>query len=192
MRKLGQIMMILLGILFVLPSCNDDDDDSYYLEVDEEWQALNTSVFNLRVEDDSVEYIYSESGNGRILYKVLKEGEGTETIYYTSNVNCYYKGCFITDDDGNLVENRDSVLTQGKVFDSCIRGEDDAFNTDVSDVIDGWSTALQHMHVGDIWEVWVPYSLGYGTTGTITSDGDTIKPYTTLVFQIEVKSIEEQ
>ena len=134
--------------------------------------------------------INSESGNGQIICKILKKGEGTETIYYTSKVNCYYKGCFVTNEDGEVVADRDSVLTQGEVFDSRLRenGDDKVlFEVDDSGLRDGFATALQHMHEGDIWEVWMPYQLGYGVSGY-----DDIKPYTTLVFQIEVTDIVEQ
>ena len=66
--------------------------------------------------DTSLFTINSESGNGQIICKILKKGEGTETIYYTSKVNCYYKGCFVTNEDGEVVADRDSVLTQGEVL----------------------------------------------------------------------------
>lgn len=95
----------------------------------------------------------------------------------------------MTNEDGNVISDRNNVLAQGEVFDSALReNSDDPLETSVSGVVDGWTTALQHMHEGDIWEVWVPYQLGYGVSGY----GDNIKPYTTLVFQVEVKEIVEQ
>lgn len=185
------IVMWIAGLALV--ACSDDDSNSWYLPVDEAWREANVNAFEQRANDEGIEYINSQSNNGRILYKVLKKGEGTEQIYYTSQVECYYKGCFIADENGNYIQNRDSVLSQGEVFDSRLReGDDDPFLFTVgSDVVDGWSTALQHMHEGDIWEVWIPYSLGYGVNGNVNGT-DTIKPYTTLVFQIEVADIVEQ
>lgn len=186
------IVMWIAGLALV--ACSDDDSNSWYLPVDEAWREANVNAFEQRANDEGIEYINSQSNNGRILYKVLKKGEGTEQIYYTSQVECYYKGCFIADENGNYIQNRDSVLSQGEVFDSRLReNDDDPFLFTVgSDVVDGWSTALQHMHEGDIWEVWVPYSLGYGVNGNVSQAGDTIQPYTTLVFQIEVVDIVEQ
>lgn len=185
------IVMWIAGLALV--ACSDDDSNSWYLPVDEVWREANVNAFEQRANDEGIEYINSQSNNGRILYKVLKKGEGTEQIYYTSQVECYYKGCFIADENGNYIQNRDSVLSQGEVFDSRLReNDDDPFLFTVgSDVVDGWSTALQHMHEGDIWEVWIPYSLGYGVNGNVNGT-DTIKPYTTLVFQIEVADIVEQ
>lgn len=54
----------------------------------------------------------------------------------------------------------------------------------INGVIDGFSTALQHMKEGDIWEIWVPWELGYGSSGSGSIPG-----YTTLVFEIELMEI---
>lgn len=193
MKKYWHITWMLVVMLFTLAACSDDDENE--IVIDEAWKEINLAAFDARLQDaktdTSLFTINSESGNGQIICKILKEGEGTETIYYTSKVNCYYKGCFVTNEDGEVVADRDSVLTQGEVFDSRLRenGDDKVlFEVDDSGLRDGFATALQHMHEGDIWEVWVPYQLGYGVSGY----GDNIKPYTTLVFQVEVKEIVEQ
>ncbi len=192
MKKYWHITWMLVVMLFILAACSDDDENE--IVIDEAWKEINLAAFDARLQDaktdTSLFTINSESGNGQIICKILKKGEGTETIYYTSKVNCYYKGCFVTNEDGEVVADRDSVLTQGEVFDSRLRenGDDKVlFEVDDSGLRDGFATALQHMHEGDIWEVWMPYQLGYGVSGY-----DDIKPYTTLVFQIEVTDIVEQ
>ena len=192
MKKYWHITWMLVVMLFTLAACSDDDENE--IVIDEAWKEINLAAFDARLQDaktdTSLFTINSESGNGQIICKILKKGEGTETIYYTSKVNCYYKGCFVTNEDGEVVADRDSVLTQGEVFDSHLRenGDDKVlFEVDDSGLRDGFATALQHMHEGDIWEVWMPYQLGYGVSGY-----DDIKPYTTLVFQIEVTDIVEQ
>ncbi len=192
MKKYWHITWMLVVMLFTSAACSDDDENE--IVIDEAWKEINLAAFDARLQDaktdTSLFTINSESGNGQIICKILKEGEGTETIYYTSKVNCYYKGCFVTNEDGEVVADRDSVLTQGEVFDSRLRenGDDKVlFEVDDSGLRDGFATALQHMHEGDIWEVWMPYQLGYGVSGY-----DDIKPYTTLVFQIEVTDIVEQ
>lgn len=192
MKKYWHITWMLVVMLFTLAACSDDDENE--IVIDEAWKEINLAAFDARLQDAKTDTalftINSESGNGQIICKILKKGEGTETIYYTSKVNCYYKGCFVTNEDGEVVADRDSVLTQGEVFDSRLRenGDDKVlFEVDDSGLRDGFATALQHMHEGDIWEVWMPYQLGYGVSGY-----DDIKPYTTLVFQIEVTDIVEQ
>ncbi len=49
----------------------------------------------------------------------------------------------------------------------------------VGSLIDGYTTALQRMHIGDRWRVYVPYTLAYGT-----SDYNSIPGYSTLVWDI--------
>ena len=79
------------------------------------------------------EQLSSQSNAGFILYKVLKTGESKEPIYYTSKVECYYKGTFI-----------DGTVFDDKSFEAGAPAE-----LTVSDMVDGFATALQNMHPGD-------------------------------------------
>jgi FKBP-type peptidyl-prolyl cis-trans isomerase FklB len=56
----------------------------------------------------------------------------------------------------------------------------------VDAVLEGFATALQHMHRGDHWRVTIPYQLGYGT-----SDYNSIPGYSTLIFDIRLVDFEE-
>ena len=193
MRKFLNLTWLVLLFGIVLASCNKDDDN--ILAVDEDWKKANGEAFTLRglnLEKSGFKKLDSQSGDGYILYRVIEEGTDTTKIYYTSTVKAYYKGCLIKDEDGNLIEDLDSVLTKGVVFDQKMDEEGyDPAEFKVSGVVDGWATALQHMHVGDRWEVWIPYQLGYGIAGS--SNGPvTILPYSTLVFDMEVAEITEQ
>jgi FKBP-type peptidyl-prolyl cis-trans isomerase FklB len=72
-------------------------------------------------------------------------------------------------------------LLDGTVFDSSVeRGEPITFG--VSEVIPGWTEALQLMKEGDKWTLYIPYNLGYGERGA----GPQIPPYSTLVFDVEL------
>lgn len=100
-------------------------------------------------------------------YKVLVEGTGAKPKA-SDKVKVHYHG----------------TLIDGTVFDSSIdRGEPITFG--VTDVIKGWTEALQLMPVGSKWMVYIPYDLAYGSR-----DAGTIKPYSTLVFEIELLDIE--
>ncbi|NLX56586.1 MAG: FKBP-type peptidyl-prolyl cis-trans isomerase [Planctomycetaceae bacterium] len=101
-------------------------------------------------------------------YKVLKKGEGP-VPKATDTVRTHYHGTFLN----------------GQVFDSSLeRGEPAEFP--VNRVIPGWTEALQLMHVGDKWQLFVPSKLAYGKRGT--PDG-AIPPDSTLVFEVELLEI---
>ena len=101
-------------------------------------------------------------------YKVINNGGGS-IPKTTDKVKVHYTG----------------KLIDGTVFDSSVeRGEPSTFG--VTQVIKGWTEALQLMSVGDKWEVYIPSSLAYGVRGK----GPKIGPNTTLVFEVELLGIE--
>lgn len=76
------------------------------------------------------------------------------------------------------------TLIDGQVFDSSVeRGEPATFP--VNGVIPGWVEALQLMNTGSKWRLFIPSDLAYGDRGA----GDKIKPFSTLIFEIELLSI---
>jgi FKBP-type peptidyl-prolyl cis-trans isomerase FklB len=103
-------------------------------------------------------------------YKVLTAGTSNQHPTITDKVTTHYHG----------------TLIDGTVFDSSVdRAKPATFP--VSQVIRGWVEALQLMQVGDKWELYIPYDLAYGNRG----QGKFIKPYSTLVFQVELLSIDK-
>ena len=104
MKRFGYILAMLFGLLFVGSACSDDDDDNT-LEVDEVWKAQNEDAFAAQAQNPEFQKLESQSGAGYILYKVLKQGESTEQIYWNSQVEVYYKGTLIDGtvfDDGSF------------------------------------------------------------------------------------------
>ena len=84
-----------------------------------------------------------------------------------------------------VVVNYSGRLVNGQVFDSSYaRGE--PLNIPVNRVIPGWTEALQMMSVGSKWQLVVPSNLGYGANGA----GDLIPPHSTLIFDVELVSID--
>lgn len=76
------------------------------------------------------------------------------------------------------------TLIDGSEFDSSIkRGTPAEFS--VGGVITGWTEALQLMPVGSKFKLYLPQSIAYGATGA----GDVIKPYSTLIFEVELLEI---
>lgn len=81
--------------------------------------------------------------------------------------------------------NYHGTLIDGKVFDSSVdRGEPITFG--VTQVIPGWTEALQMMPVGSKWILYVPYNLAYGDR-----DGGPIPAYSNLIFEVELLDIEK-
>jgi FKBP-type peptidyl-prolyl cis-trans isomerase FklB len=99
-------------------------------------------------------------------YKVIKMGTG-EKPTAESTVRVHYTGSTI---DGNE-------------FDTSRKGEPVEFP--LANVIAGWTEALQLMPVGSRFMVWLPSELAYGPNGA----GDAIKPFSTLVFDVELIGI---
>ena len=76
------------------------------------------------------------------------------------------------------------TLTDGTVFDSSVeRGEPVVFG--VTQVIPGWTEALQLMPVGSKWKIYLPSEIAYGERGA----GRDIGPNTALVFEVELLEI---
>ncbi len=86
--------------------------------------------------------------------------------------------------------NRSSVVTvhytgktiNGKTFDSSRGGVAPAFR--LRELIPGWIIALQQMHVGDKWEVYIPAEQAYGKSSQPGIPGGS-----TLIFEIELLSV---
>lgn len=102
-----------------------------------------------------------------VLYRVLETGQGNNTPRLNSIVSVHYKG----------------TLIDGREFDnSWKRNCPEAFR--LNEVIEGWQIALQQMHTGDRWIIYIPYIVGYGTR----SSGP-IPAYSTLIFEVQLLSI---
>ncbi|MBR1929257.1 MAG: FKBP-type peptidyl-prolyl cis-trans isomerase [Paludibacteraceae bacterium] len=76
-------------------------------------------------------------------------------------------------------------LIDGTIFDSSYkRGESITFG--LNQVIKGWTEGLQLMSIGSKYKFFIPYQLGYGAQGA----GNSIPPYATLIFTVELLGIE--
>lgn len=102
-------------------------------------------------------------------YKVIDAGKGAQPKA-TDTVTVDYEG----------------TLINGKVFDSSYaRGKPAQFP--VNQVIPGWTEALQMMHTGATWMLYIPSNLAYGTQGAPMAG---IGPNTVLIFKVHLISIQ--
>jgi FKBP-type peptidyl-prolyl cis-trans isomerase FklB len=108
--------------------------------------------------------ITTESG---LQYEVITSGDGAKPTT-ADQVTVHYHG----------------MLTDGTVFDSSVdRGQPATFG--VTQVITGWTEALQLMSIGDKWKLTIPAGLAYGDQGA----GGMIGPGATLVFEVELLGV---
>ena len=100
-------------------------------------------------------------------YKVLVKGNGEVPL-----------------EDQKVQVNYEGRLIDGTVFDASARHGDKPSEFKPNQVIKGWTEALTMMPVGSKWQLFIPYYLAYGNR----SAGE-IKPYSTLIFDVELVGI---
>jgi len=101
-------------------------------------------------------------------YEILTEGSGNKPAA-TDSVTVHYHG----------------TLIDGTVFDSSVmRGQPATFG--VHQVIPGWTEALQLMNTGAKFRLYIPQELAYGAH---PHPGGPIKPYSALIFDVELLEI---
>lgn len=131
-------------------------------ELYKDWIAQNEDFLAKNKEKQGV----TTTASG-LQYEVIKMGNGPKPTT-ESTVKVHYVG----------------TLIDGTEFDSSRkRGEPAEFP--ILGVIPGWTEALQLMPVGSTFRLFIPQDLAYGATGA----GDVIKPFSTLIFEVELLEI---
>lgn len=130
----------------------------------EELRIKNNRWLAINAQEDGVEML--KSG---LQYRIIKEGKGALATE-NSEVEVHYEG----------------RLIDGKVFDSSYaRNQTATFRP--TQVIKGWTEALQMMPEGSVWELYIPYFLAYGENGN-----QNIPPYSTLIFKVELIKVKSE
>ena len=189
---LGRVGGLLLILLLAL-SCSESDDE----EANEyaNWQARN-DVFFLSLEDSLRMAPASSLASEAFAWKKIKsftkdentEGAVTDYIYvkqleqgyggvsplYTDSVRVSYRGRLIPS----------ATYPTGYIFDQTYTGDYSLSTTGVtgnvvSGYVNGFATAIMHMHEGDRWRVYIPYQLGYGAT-----EKNNIPAYSVMIFDV--------
>ena len=147
--------------------------DKYFADVEKK-QKAETAAVNAAMKQEGEEFLAANAlkDGVKVLpsglqYKVIKEGTGRRPGK-TSRVKCHYEGRFIN----------------GSKFDSSYdRQQPAVFGLD--QVIPGWTEGLQLMPEGSRYELYIPYTLGYGESGAPGA----IPPYSALVFTVELLEV---
>ncbi|MBC7570257.1 MAG: FKBP-type peptidyl-prolyl cis-trans isomerase [Spirosoma sp.] len=134
-------------------------------------ESMKESAENKKIGDEFLTANKAKAGvtttASGLQYSIEKEGTGPKPTS-TDRVKVHYAG----------------KLLDGTEFDSSVkRGQPAEFG--VTQVIKGWTEALQLMPVGSKWKLYIPSDLAYGDRGA----GADIKPGSTLVFDVELLDI---
>ena len=187
LKTVVYILLPFIGGGWVGVSCSESDDtvDQY-----ENW-PLRNNLFYASLEDSlkngdgtwmkfksfsknpstklgaNTDYIYV-----KVVTTGYEKASETESPLYNDSVRISYIGRLIP----TVYE------PEGTVFDSTVYGKynlktNATRNFQVSELVDGMSTALMHMHRFDTWRVYIPWNLGYGATAS-----GTIPACSTLIF----------
>ena len=193
--KIHLIILYLLALLApvgLLSSCSESDNEE---EEFPNWKKTNEQYFNNLyamakssadmgdkswkvIRQWSLEESTAKDPYDYIVVNVLENGTGSGCPLYTDSVKVHYEGRLLPS----------TSYPDGYVFDKSFTGEFNPAtalpaNFAVSGMIDGFTTALQYMHIGDRWKVYIPYQLGYGSSAS-----GSIPAYSTLVFDVTLVS----
>ena len=185
------ILMLAWAVLTVLPmalltSCSESDEeytefdnwqernDTYFNEVYNRAKSINSGEWRVYLQWSLNEDVASKAED-HIVVQVLESGTGSDCPLYTDSVQIHYSGRLMPS----------ASYPEGYEFDkSWVSTYNVAtskpYSGRVYSFVDGFATALQHMHVGDHWKVYIPYRLGYG------SSSSSIPAYSTLIFDLRL------
>ena len=209
---MNKIIYLLFAVLplFGLVACEDNLDSIESTEFSADWVNRNQTFFFERMDEAKQavkeaqatygeqweehcdwrifrSYMKPEGGNvmDSICVKIIERGEGQTVPLYSDQAKLNYMGHLIP------TENHPN----GFVFDhsSLYADEDYVFDPNfaapvtmvVGNTIEGFSTAIQHMHTGDRWMVYIPSLLGYGAVAQ-----NAIPQFSTLVFDVQLVSFQ--
>lgn len=171
----SNLKMAAYGLLRLGHSVLKSHQPAHFLRLSNTYRALHATPIRLLSSDNTLwlaekaedpEVVTLDSG---LMYKVLAQGlEGAPSPGLHSPCVCHYEGC----------------LVDGTIFDSSrARGSPATFAP--SQVIPGWTEALQLMKEGDHVELYIPSELAYGSAGA----GGVIPPNAALMFSLELLQV---
>ena len=176
----------LLTLLPLFVSCSDEVDEetdeyanwqtrneAYIADIAAKYPRLKSFTKDQNAEGAVSDYIYYEVLEHN---EALEQGDVTECPFYSDTVRISYRGRLMPT----------TSYPDGYVFDQTFKDEFSWQTTGVNTYpaagfVDGFTTALQHMHRGDRWRIYIPYQLGYKKAGKSSAG---VPGYSTLVFDI--------
>ncbi len=155
------------------------------MDVQQAQQTANTMITKIRANNMMKQYGPNKEAGEKFLAQNKKK-EGVKTLPSGVQYKVIKEGNGPMPKDTSMVKvNYEGRTINGKVFDSSYKRKEPV-SLRANQVIKGWTEALVHMPVGSVWEVYIPQELAYGER----EQGNDIKPFSALVFKIELLGIE--
>lgn len=198
LKKFYLLPVLLLTLVIV--SCDETEEVSKYSNWKERNEAFVDSlqqVYDAKTDRELLAVTDTWNKNQTIFFKKLPGYPATseKKPILTSTVSVFYKGMLIDEAVFSRVSSPKYYTRSYEdltVFDSNFKDpdptvHDNPYVTPVTGVISGWVEILQHMQVGERWEVYIPYGSGYGAA----AQGSNIPAYSTLIFDMQLVEITE-
>ena len=134
---------------------------------------------------EEAQRVYREANEQWLAQNRDKEGVKTTASGLQYKILRAGTGAVPTDKDRVTVKYEGKMI-DGTVFDSSYKRTPQTSTFGCTQVIKGWPEALTMMTVGSKWELAIPKELGYGSR-----QAGQIKPYSTLIFTVELEGIEQ-
>lgn len=212
MKKIVDFLLLFVLACPLVAACDDDDDtDTQWVgwkERNEAYFAAKMDTARQAIAQAQAAYgddweehctwrVYKDMAlaaetvgdfDDSICVEVVNRGTGSGCPIYTDTIRVNYRGRLIPNELATT-----EVYRNGYIFSyTGISSDfDDVFDsqtampvlTGVGSLTAGLATAVQYMHIGDLWRVYVPAALGYGSTSN-----SAIPAWSTLIFEIELKA----
>lgn len=133
-----------------------------------DWKAQNELWLLENAKRDSV--VTSPTG---LQYKCIHRGPNT--------------GYPIKPDDTKMV----TISYQGWLINGYCFDTQDSYPSYITTFTLGFQEGLKRMQFGDIYEFYIPYYLGYKSSGNQVAEGNSshIPPYSTLIFRVQLLGV---
>ena len=158
--------------------------NSYVATIEQADQMPIGQLFSILVPSASnsaqAEYIYCK--------KLISAPDGRRPLY-TEEVSTFYYGTLITGDkfDGNFTGCSATYQKSLNPVEREPQATDSPTSFGVSQVISGWTAALQLMRTGERWILYIPHTCAYGTSGS-----GSIRGYSALTFDVQLVAVTQE
>ena len=201
---MNKLIVMLIAALGLFTACAEKEAASEF----DNWEARNTAAFvdtlrlaNAEIAKAKAQYgaAWADHCNWRtyrsytnidvanttwkdsIAVRIHQRGTGSGTPLYTDTVRVAYIGRLLPTDlhpEGYVFDKTGTSAQWDRVF-SPQYMQTNQFA--VSNLVEGFTTALQQMHIGDRWRVFMPADMGYGATTK-----GSIPAYSMLIFDMQL------